>query len=134
MAYVLSSASCIRVISVGIVVLSILVYTIHNAPPYLRLECVALSVSCPITQSYGTINDKSVDSIHLKHLQQIMQHWIRHGYSTASQLSIFTHDKERLNIFTRDDRKYPNFDRNSLVPVFSTTSNFASLLMGMAVQ
>eukprot|EP01083_Nonionella_stella_P155778 503771_1 len=135
MVYLYQSNICIRVISVGIVVLSILVYTIHNAAPYLRLECVALSVSCPITKSYGTINDhKSADSIHLKPLKQIMQQWIRDGYSTGSQLSIFTNDKERLNIFAKDDRKYPNFDRNSLVPVFSTTHNFASLLMGIAVQ
>eukprot|EP01084_Bolivina_argentea_P157826 275016_1 len=114
---------------------SIFLYIVHNATPYLKLECVAFNINCPVAKSYGTIHDdKNTNSIYLQPLKQLMQQWIRNGYSTGTQLSVFINNKEKLNIFARDDVRYPKLDHNSLFPVFSTTKNFAAMLIGVAVQ
>ena len=123
-----------NVLAVFTVVLAFAAYVIHNQAPYLQLECVAFSRNCPIAKSFGTINGKTGTSVHLKPLMQIMRRWVKMGYSTGSQLSVFINNEERVNIFARDDRRYPEFDHNSLLTLWSTTQNFAALSIGMAIQ
>eukprot|EP01083_Nonionella_stella_P147880 467236_1 len=127
--------ACIRTaLSVFVAIIGIFIYVIHNAQPYRLLECVAFSINCPIAITYGTIDDKNSNRDHLKPIKQIMQNWVRNGYSNGEQLSLFVNHQEILNIVAKDANQHPQFDQTSIMPVFSSSKNFASLAIGIAIQ
>lgn len=100
-----------------------------------RLDLFTLSFFISNAYYSGTIgHGKAGASIHLKPLKQIMQNWVRQGYSEAAQLSVYIKNKERVNLFARDDRKNPKFNQNSIISIFSSSKNFEAFLMALAVQ
>jgi len=125
----------VGLLSVAVALLAIEIAVVHHQAPYLSQQCVAFRSHCPISKAYGRIRDGSNGAaVHLHPLRQIMANWVRRGYAEGAQLSVFVANEERVNLFVRDDAKKPKFNQNSITSIFSSSKNFASLLIAIAVQ
>ena len=111
----------------------IMVNNIKNSGPHdRRLRIFTRILGKPKINCGGFGDD--VDNGRMNELKNALEEYIENGEDVATQMNIFVDNKEKLNYFVCDKKRYPDFDVNSLVPIYSSTKNVAAILILIAVK